>query len=108
MAPGAEVYGYTMKLDKDFVELLIPRKTQIFAAEAIAALVAPLLTEQHFARQDVVWFVDNEAAMSSLIRGPSRSGDVGHIAGAASLLALQNHTRCVMSGSIRPATRRTG
>ena len=36
-----------------------------------------------------MWFVDNEAAVSSLIRGTSRSGDVGHIAAIAQLRLLQ-------------------
>jgi hypothetical protein len=48
-----------------------------------------VLCPDQVAERDVVWFVDNEAAVSSLIRGTSRSGDVGHIAAIAQLRLLQ-------------------
>ena len=72
-----------MKLGEDFVAALIPRQTQVFAAEAIAALVAPILTPELLEGRQLLWFVDNEAAVSSLIRGGSRAEDVGRVALAA-------------------------
>ena len=36
----------------------------------------------------MVWFIDNEAALSSLIRGTSRAEDVGHIAACTQLAMI--------------------
>ena len=36
-----------------------------------------------------MWFVDNEAAVSSLIRGTSRAEDVGHIAACTQLAMME-------------------
>ena len=78
-----------MLLRLNFLSLLIPRKTQIFAAEAIAPLVALLLMPELLRGPDVIWFVDNEAAVSSLIRGSSKSEDVGHLAAAVHVTCLE-------------------
>ena len=82
-----------MILTSEFLRYVMPRKTQIFAAEAIVALMAPLFTPELLVAQDCTWYVDNEAAVSSLIRGTSRTCDVGHIAAASQLLFLQLQTR---------------
>ena len=65
------------------------RSQQIFAAEAFAAVVAPFNHEELFRSRNVLWFVDNESACSSLIRGSSRVEDVGNIAAAAHVLFLK-------------------
>ena len=77
-----------MLLGATFLNLLLKRKTQIFAAEAVVALIVPLLSPELVQGRDVTWYIDNEAAVSSLIRGASRSSDVGHIAVAAHLAML--------------------
>ena len=71
--------------------VLFPRKTQILAAEAVAVLTALVLSPELLAGREIVWFVDNEAALSSLIRGTSRTEDVGHIA-ACTQLAMMEHS----------------
>ena len=91
--PGKEPLGYTMELREQFVRLLLPRKTQIFAAEAIVPLMVLLLSPELLARSDVVWFIDNEAAVSSLIRGTPRAEDVGHLAAAVHILCLKLEVR---------------
>jgi hypothetical protein len=68
-SPGSKPHGFTMQLGKEFVDFLIPRKTQVFAAEAIVALIAPILTPDLLADKQILWLGDNEAAISSLIRG---------------------------------------
>ena len=75
-------------LTQTFVAELLPRKTQIFAAEALATILVPHLCGEALRDRDVIWFIDNEAAVSSMIRGTSRAEDVGHIAGAAQMMLL--------------------
>ena len=99
--PGRRPLGYTMELREQFVRLLLPRKTQIFVVEAIIPLMVLLLSPELLARSDVVWFIDNEAAVSSLIRGTSRAEDVGHLAAAVHILCLSSSG---LNGSIANRT----
>ena len=62
---------------------------QIFAAEAVAVLAACFLTPELIQGRELVWFIDNEAALSSLIRGTSRAEDVGHIAACTQVAMLE-------------------
>ena len=87
-SPGARPKGFSLELGKEFLSILFPRKTQILAAEAVAVLTALVLHPELLARREVVWFVDNEAALSSLIRGTSRAEDVGHIASCTQLAMI--------------------
>ncbi len=89
--PGERPRGFSMALQKEFVSVLFPRKTQILAAEAVAVLTALVLTPELLQGREVVWFIDNEAALSSLVRGTSRAEDVGHIA-ACTQLAMIAHS----------------
>jgi len=82
--------GFSMELGREFLATLFPRKTQILAAEAVAVLTALVVAPELLNGREVVWFVDNEAALSSLIRGASRAEDVGHIA-ACTQLAMIEH-----------------
>ena len=90
-SPGERPRGYSMELGKEFVSALFPRKTQILAAEAVAVLTALVLAPDALRGLELVWFIDNEAALSSLIRGASRAEDVGHIA-ACTQLAMLDHS----------------
>ena len=87
--PGERPKGYTMILGKEFVDALLPRKTQIFAAEAIAVLAALVLLPDLFAHKELLWFIDNESAVSSLIRGGSKAEDVGQLAAATHLALIE-------------------
>ena len=62
-----------------------PREQQIFPAEAFAPLTA-ILNAPALSHRDVIWFVDNEAACATLIRGASTQEDVQGIAEVTQLL----------------------
>ena len=64
--PGAEPWGFSMELGREFITALFPRKTQIFAAEAVAVLATCVLTPELIQGRELVWFIDNEAALSHL------------------------------------------
>ena len=55
--------------------------------EAFAAAAAPWVSPEIFAQRDFVWFVDNAAAVSTLIRGAAKPEDIDHI---ATVVAFQN------------------
>ena len=90
--PGERPRGFSMELGREFVDALFPRRTQILAAEAVAVLTALVLTPELLQGRELVWFIDNEAALSSLIRGTSRAEDVGHIAACTQVAMLQHST----------------
>ncbi|OLP99622.1 hypothetical protein AK812_SmicGene17832 [Symbiodinium microadriaticum] len=62
------------------------RAQQIYMGESLAGVLVPLLREDVFRNSDVLWFVDNEAAVSSLIKASSREDDVHDISLAAALV----------------------
>jgi hypothetical protein len=88
--PGTRPLGFSMELGREFTEALFPRRTQILAAEAVAVLTTFVLTPELVSGRELVWFIDNEAALSSLIRGSSRAEDVGHIAACTQVAMLQH------------------
>ena len=53
-----------------------PRRQQIYPGESLAGLLVPLLHPELFKGYDVLWFVDNEAAVASLIKASSKQPDV--------------------------------
>ena len=63
------------------------RKTQIYPAETFAVYAALWNHRETLANKDVIMFVDNEAAASSIIRGAPRCNDVGDIVQAIHWLA---------------------
>ena len=89
-APGERPKGFSMELGREFVSALFPRKTQIFAAEAVAVLTALVLAPESLSNRELVWFIDNEASLSSLIRGTSRAEDVGRIAACTQVAMLEH------------------
>ena len=69
------------------------RHQQIFPGETICGLVVPWVHPELFQNQDVVWFIDNEAAAACLIRGGSKQGDVHLLAQYAQLLCYSLKAR---------------
>ena len=57
----------------------LDRKTQIYPAETYAVWAALWTHRDVLAASDVIIFVDNEAAASSIIRGAPKKDDVGEI-----------------------------
>ncbi len=64
-----------------------PRHQQIYPGEALCALVIPVLHPQLLRDQDLLWFIDNEAAAASIIRASSGEEDV-HLLAQASQVRL--------------------
>ena len=85
--------GRSMILPPEALQLFTPRKTQIFACEAIAVPEALRFDGKAVAGRDVTWFIDNEAACSSFIRGASRSEDVSEVVAIALLMCQMLNTR---------------
>ena len=53
---------------------------QILAVEAFASIAAMHVSPELFEDSDILWFVDNESAVSSLIRGAAKPEDIDKIA----------------------------
>ena len=81
--------AHTLLLTEEITDQWEPRKTQIFAAEAIAPSIALVEDPDFFMDKDVIWFVDNEGACSTLIRGACSPEDVTGIAELTQLIAMR-------------------
>ena len=84
--PGHQGRGATMVLSQQLIDSWKPRTQQIYPAEAIAPLIVFLTEGPSLAGQDIIWFIDNEAACASLIRGASTQHDVGTLMYATHIL----------------------
>ena len=69
------------------------RRQQICAAEAFAVITALEDTPEAFRGRDIVWFIDNEAACASLVRGASSQEDIAGIAETAQWLCMRLQCR---------------
>lgn len=74
----------TLDVPESVVASWKQRDQQIFPSEAFAPLAATLHAD--LVDRDIIWFIDNEAACSTLIRGASSQEDVQVIAEASQLL----------------------
>ena len=72
--------GGTCVVPQEVIASWIPRKQQIYPGEAVVALVLPALLPALLADRDILWFVDNESAASTLVRCASSQCDVHEIA----------------------------
>ena len=61
---------------KSFSSTLLPRKTQIFAFEALMVLITLKCYIKTLRQRRVLFFVDNSSALRALRKGSSRSADV--------------------------------
>ena len=85
--------GGTGIVCEDLLQHLIPRKSQICACEALIVPQLLIQKPELFAGCDVVWFIDNESACSSLIRGGSRQDDIATLSALTHLAMLRSGTR---------------
>ena len=85
--------GRTLELPHEALEVFVPRTQQIYACEALAVPEAMYADPAYFAGRDVMWFIDNEAACASLIRGASRQEDVNEIVAITLLAAMRLRCR---------------
>jgi len=79
----------TLLLDHEVVKLWCPRRQQIFAAEALAPSTAMANGPDTFLNRDVIWFIDNEGACSTLIRGACSPEDITCIAECTMMLTVK-------------------
>ena len=93
MIPGHQPQAFTCVANASIISRLAPRKQQIMALEAFAAVAAPWISPELFQGRDILWFIDNESAISSLVRGSSRPEDIDHIAAMATVQALRHSFR---------------
>ena len=57
----------------------LPRKTQINLLELLAVPIVAHAKPAIFEHRDVIWFLDNQAALGSLIRAASKPSDVNYL-----------------------------
>ena len=67
----------------------IERKTQICAAETFCFPAAIIDAPDFFRNHDVLWFCDNEAAVSTIIRGACVPEDINGFAEATAILSAK-------------------
>ncbi|CAE8598126.1 unnamed protein product, partial [Polarella glacialis] len=78
--------GRTAVIPELLMEQFIARKTQITPCEAFCGVVVPFNNLELLRGRDVVWFIDNTAALSILIKGASSLHDLNSIATVMHLL----------------------
>eukprot|EP00435_Cladocopium_sp_Y103_P038090 s83_g10.t1 len=72
--------GGTCVVPPEVLATWLPRKQQIYPGEAVVALVLPVLLPEVLAARGILWFIDNESAVSTLVRCASSQCDVHEIA----------------------------
>ena len=90
---GAVVFSPSLSKPRAFaavmpeseMKCLLDRKQQITPREALPVLYLPYGEPELFRGTDVIWFIDNQAAMNILIKGSSSQADLADIAAAAHL-----------------------
>ena len=91
--PPLAALGVALKLPWSLYSSWSDRQQQIFPAEVAAVPIALALFRQECAGRDLIVFVDNEAAVSSLIRGSTKVEDANALVELCHALALLLHTR---------------
>ena len=82
---GEKPIGVSCIANESILKHLIDRSTQILAVESFAAVAAPWVSPHLFSGRDVIWWIDNLSAMSSLVRGAARPEDIDIFASMAAL-----------------------
>ena len=91
--PHGTPLGGTCVVPQEEIDRWILRKQQIFVGESICGLVVPLHLSDSFRGCDVIWWVDNEAAVASLVRGSSSQDDVHEVVQATNLVLHELSSR---------------
>jgi len=77
--PGCQPVGGTCLVPPAVLQSWNVREQQIFPGESLCGLLVPWLHPKSFCSADVVWFIDNESAVASLIKASSDQPDVHRI-----------------------------
>ena len=92
--PGAQPYGGTSVVPPEVIAQWADRKQQIFPGETLAALLIPYLHGSQLRGVDILWFIDNCAAVASLVRHTSSQIDVRNLSQYSHLLLSHYQCRC--------------
>ena len=76
----------TAELSNELLHVLKVRQQQITPCELCLSIVVPWNCATQLRYQDVIWFIDNQAACSLLIKGTSTENDLSWMAAAAHLM----------------------
>ncbi|CAE8621888.1 unnamed protein product [Polarella glacialis] len=71
------------------VRMLVPKDTQIGQAEVLAALLGPHNLPELYRNADILHFVDNQSALSGLIKGVSPKEDTAAILSVYTIMVAQ-------------------
>ena len=82
---GGTVYVSAVDIPREAVERWQLRTTYINLLELLAAPVLALCCPFFFRNQSVLWFIDNQTALRSLIRSAARVEDINHLSLMAGL-----------------------
>ena len=85
--------GGTCLVPPPVLESWKDRRQQIYPGETLAVLVAPQLQPEFFTDADVLWFIDNQASVTAVVKGCSSEGDVHEIAHLAAVERCSLRTR---------------
>ncbi|CAE7839424.1 unnamed protein product [Symbiodinium sp. CCMP2592] len=84
--PPYKPLGGTCAVPPQVVREWLPRRQQIFPGEALCLLILPLLYPHVLEGHDLLWFIDNAAAVSAAVKAASAQEDVFEIVHMACLL----------------------
>ena len=90
---GAQPQGGTCLVPSAVLESWKSRRQQIYPGETLAVLLVPMLLPQYFVAADVLWFIDNQASVTAVIKGCSAEGDVHEIAHLAAVSRCAQRTK---------------
>ena len=91
---GHQPVGYSCVVPPSEIATWVVREQQIYVGESLAILTALRAMPQRFAQRSVLWFLDNQASLSSLIRGTSTQDDVHELVQGVHLTLHQLSCRC--------------
>ena len=86
---GERPLAGTMVIPPELVTTWKPRTQQIYPAEALAVPTVLLHYQDQLRGKELIWFIDNEAACASMIKGSSREQEVDALATLAHLLSFR-------------------
>ena len=86
--------GYSCVVPPEEIATWQAREQQIYVGESLAILTALRATPSLFAQRAILWFLDNQASLSSLIRGTSTQDDVHELVQGVHLTLHQLSCRC--------------
>jgi hypothetical protein len=89
----AKPLGMACTISDEFMQAFNPRQQQITPCEAALGIIATFNLCNELRHQDVIWFIDNQAACSALVKGSSSHGDLAALAAIAQLMLTKLGTR---------------